>query len=322
MSARRAFLSFLALGWLLPLRQSEAQQGRVFRIGMFNHAGMPKIYEDLSLGAMRKLGYVEGQNLLVERSYGTPQEMPALASDLVRLNVDAITCGGSAAVRALMGATRKIPIVAVDLETDPVASGFASSLARPGGNLTGFFLDLPEFSAKRLEILKETLPTITRVAAIWDPSLERGPMNGLMSAARTLNLKVFLSKAQDDPTLEAAFKRAAEQKAGAVILMHSPALDGHKPRILDLAAKNHLPLMTLFASFTADGGLLSYGPNIEDLTSRMAVYVDRILKGTRPGDLPIERPAKFDFVVNMKTAKVLGVKIPHSILARADEVIR
>ncbi len=321
MNTRRALLSFIALSLLLSVRQGNAQQGRVFRVGSINQP-IPKIYDELFLARMEKLGYVEGQNLLIEYSRGTAQELPSRAADLVRVNVDVITCGGSAAVRAAMGATRKVPVVAVDLETDPVARGFASSLGHPGANLTGLFLDLPEFSAKRLEILKEALPTVTRVAALHDPAMDAGPVNGVRNAAQKLNLRVFFIEVPDGSTLEAAFKEAIERKAEAVLNMHSPGLDAYKAQMLELAARYRLPLMALFANFAADGALLSYGPNIEDLTSRMADYVDKIFKGTRPGDLPIERPAKFDFVVNLRTAKILGLKIPHSILARADDVIR
>jgi putative ABC transport system substrate-binding protein len=321
MNTRRAFLSFLTLGLAFWTRQGKAQD-KVFRIGLLNLKPIPKIYEDLILIPMQKLGYAEGKNLLVERSYGTSQELPSRAADLVRANVDVITCGGSAAVRAVMGATRRVPVVAVDFETDPVARGYASSLARPGGNLTGFFLDLPEFSAKRLEILKETLPTVTRVAALWDPSMDEGPVNAVKSAAQGLNVRVFLIEVADNPTLEAAFEEATQRRAEAILLMHSPGLDAYKTHILELAARYRLPLMALFANFAADGALLSYGPNVEDLTSRMCVYIDKILKGTKPGDLPMERPTKFDFFVNTRTAKVLGLTIPQSILARADEVIR
>lgn len=320
MSTRRAFLTFLALG-LLSARGSKAKQEKVFRIGIFNQP-VPKIYDELFLARMQKLGYVEGQNLLVEYKHAPVQELPALALDLVRANVDAIACGGSASVKALMNATRKIPVVAVDLETDPVASGFAASLAHPGGNLTGFFLDLPDFSAKRLQILKEALPKATRVAVIYDPALEPGPVNAVRNAARALNLRVFVIEVPRGSDLDAAFKVAHERRAGAVLNMHSPGLDAYKPQMLQLAARYRLPLMALFSGFAADGALLSYGPNVEDLTSRMADYVDKILKGSRPGDLPIERPAKFDFVVNLRTAKTLGLRIPQTILARADEVIR
>lgn len=322
MSNRRAFLSFLALALIVSARQPEAQQNRVVRIAILNHKPIPKAYEDLFLSAMRKLGYVEGKNMLVERSYGTPKDLPSLAADLVRTKVDVITGGGSAVVRAAMNATREIPVVAVDFETDPVARGFASSLARPGGNLTGFFLDLPQFSAKRLEILKETLPAVTRVAALHDPAMDTGPVDGVRSAAEALNLRVFFIEVADDPTLKAAFKQAAQQKAEAVLFMHSPGLDAYKALVLELAARYRLPLLALFATFAADGALLSYGPNVEDLTTRMSVYVDKILRGTSPGDLPIERPTKFDFVVNLRTTRILGLHIPQSILARADEVIR
>jgi putative ABC transport system substrate-binding protein len=320
MSTRRAFLSFFALG-LLSARIGKAEQEKVFHIGIFNQP-VPKIYDELFLARMQKLGYVEGQNLLVEYKHAPVQELPALALDLVRANVDVIACGGSASVKALMSATRKIPVVAVDLETDPVASGFAVSLAHPAGNLTGFFLDLPEFSAKRLQILKETLPKVTRVAAIWDPAMEEGPIRAVRNAARGLNLRVFVIEVPHGSDLDAAFKTAYERKVGAVLNMHSPGLDAYKPQILQLAARYRLPLIALFSGFATDGALLSYGPNVEDLTSRMADYVDKILKGSRPGDLPIESPAKFDFVVNVRTAKILGLSIPQTILTRADEVIR
>lgn len=321
MSDRRSFLSFLALGLLFPARQTGAQQDKVFRVGHLNHR-IPKVYEDLLLASMQKLGYEEGKNLLMTRAFGTSQELPSLALELVRANVDVIMCFGSATVRAAMGATRKIPVVAVDFETDPVARGFASSLAHPGGNLTGIFLDLPEFSAKRLEILKEALPSVTRVAALSDPALDRGPVDSVRNAAQALNLRVIVIDVPDGSMLEVAFKGAIEQNAAAIIMMHSPGLDAYKPQILELAAKYRLPLMVLFANFVVDGALLSYGPNVEDLTARVCVYADKVLKGTKPGDLPIERPTKFDFFVNARTAKRLGLSIPQSILARADEVIR
>ncbi len=247
MNTRRAFLSLLGLGLLLPVPHGKAQQGKVFRVGSLNHP-IPKIYDEIFSARMQRLGCVEGQNLLYETRRGTPQEFPAFALDLVRMNVDVITCAGSASVRAVMGATRKIPVVAVDLETDPVARGFASSLAHPRGNLTGLFLDLPGFSAKRLEILKETLPTVVnRVAALHDPALDTGPIDGVRNAAQKLKLKVFFIEVRDETTLEPAFQRAVQQKAGAVLFMHSPGLDAYKSQVLELAAKYRIPLMALFA---------------------------------------------------------------------------
>lgn len=320
MSDRRSFLALLGLGLLLPAEPSRAQQGKVFRIGHLNHK-IPKRYDDILVATLQNLGYEEGKNLQIQRAFGTAQELPSLALNLVRANVDVIMCAGSAAVRAAMSATRKIPVVAVDFETDPVARGYATSLSHPGGNLTGIFLDLPEFSAKRLEILNETLPGLTRVATVYDPALDRGPVNSVRGAAQALHLTVILIEVPDGSMLETAFKAATKQNAGVIIFMHSPGLDAYKDRTLQLAAKYRMPLMVLFASFVVDGALLSYGPNVEDLTARMCVYVDKIFKGAKPGDLPIERPTRFDFFVNVRTAKSLGLSLPQSILTRADEVI-
>jgi len=322
MIRRRLLLSFAALAAAAPLHKARPEERKVFRVGLLWNSPHPKMYDDLFIGAMGALGYREGDNLRFEYGFGRPDELPALAKRIAQANADLIHCGSSAAVRAAMGATRKIPVLAVDLESDPVAKGFASSLAHPGGNLTGFFLDLPEFSAKRLEVLKETLPDLSRVTVLWDPSLEGTPLVGLKTAAKTLRLRVFVSDVRDGSALDAVFRAAVDRKTGAVMVMQSPRLDSYKDHILELGAKHRLPLMAMFANFTVDGGLLNYGPNVEDLTSRSAIYADKILKGANPGDLPIQRPTKFDLVVNLKTAKVLGITIPESILLRADEVIR
>lgn len=320
---RRAFLAFLgAVGILITLREGQAQQRRLFRVGGLNLSGAPKSYTDLWSAAMRELGYIEGQNVVFETRNGTPDQLPAMASELVRLNVDLIHCASSAPVRAVMGVTRTVPVVALDLETDPVASGFAATLARPGGNLTGFFLDLPEFSAKRLEILKEALPALTRVMVLWDRSMDRAPLSGLDSGARPLGLRLFIREVEDESKIASAFEDAIAKKAGAVVIMQSPRLDGYRLQIVKLATDYRLPLMAMFQNFTVDGGLLSYGPNINELVRRTTVYADKILKGAKAGDLPIQRPEKFDFVINMRTAKALGLTIPQSVLARADEVIR
>jgi putative ABC transport system substrate-binding protein len=322
MIKRRAVISSLCLGVLLPAQWSRAQQEKLFRLGMLWPGPHPRAYDESFLDALRELGYVEGKNLVVDYRFGAPDDLASFALELIRLKVDVIHAGSSAGTRAAIAATHEIPIVAVDLETDPVASGFVSSLSRPAGNLTGIFLNFPEFTAKRLEILKETLPAVSRVATLWDSSMDRAPLSGMESVAQRLNLHVSIIELRDDSDLEPAFKRAIAQRAGVVMVMPSPRLDGYKPKILSLAASYRLPVMTLFAHFTADGGLLSYGPNIQDLLGRSAPYVDKILKGANPGDLPIQRPVKFDFVVNMKTANTLRLKIPQSVLARADDVIR
>jgi putative ABC transport system substrate-binding protein len=319
---RRAFLTSLSLGPLLMASDGKAERDRVFRLGMLWLGPHPPVYHEGVVDALRELGYVEGRNLVVDYRFGGPQELVAQAAELVGLKVDLIHAGSSAGTRAAMAATRNVPIVTVDLETDPVASGFASSVARPAGNLTGIFLNFPEFSGKRLEILKETLPRVSRIAVLWDASMDRSPLSGMDDAARRFNLRLFMVEVRDDSDLESAFKRAIQSHAGVVMVMPSPRLDGYKPQILKLGATYRLPVMTLFAHFTADGGLLSYGPNIHDMLRRSTTYVAKIFEGSKPGDLPIERPAKFDFWVNLKTAKSLHLKIPQSVLAQADEVIR
>jgi len=320
---RRAFLGFVgAVGIQMLSRQSPAQQRKVVRVGSLTLSAQPKFFTDLWLAEMRKLGYIEGENVLFDLRDGTPPRLPALTLELVHADVDLILCVSSAPVRAAMGVTRTVPIVALDLETDPIASGFAATLARPGGNLTGFFLDLPEFSAKQLEILKETLPSLTRVLVLWDPSMERAPLTGLKTASRALRLRPSIREVEDESMLPSIFEEAATKKVGAVLVMQSPTLVGYRRQIIKLAADSRVPVMGMFTNFTSEGALLSYGPNIDELYRRTAVYVDKILKGTKPGDLPIQRPEKFDFVINVRTARALGLTIPRSILARADEVIR
>jgi putative ABC transport system substrate-binding protein len=221
-----------------------------------------------------------------------------------------------------MGATRTIPVVAIDLETDPVASGFAASLARPGGNMSGFFLDLAEFSAKRLELLKETLPQIKRVVALWDPVLDRAPVTSLERAADTLGLKLLLIQVENQGDLVHAFSASANFKAGAVLVMQSPRLDILRPEILRLATDRRVPVAALFGDFAADGALMSYGPNVDDMTAQTADYIDKVLRGAKPGELPIQRPTRFDLVFNLRTAKRLGISVPPSILTRADTLIQ
>jgi putative ABC transport system substrate-binding protein len=316
---RRTFLTSVAL--ILTARDGKAENDRVFRLGLLWLGPHPPEYHQGVLDALRGFGYVEGKNLIADYGFGGPDELINLASEMVRMKADVIHAGSSAATRAAIRATRAIPVVAVDLETDPVASGFASTLAHPGGNLTGFFLNLPEFTAKRLEILKEALPGISHVAALWDSSMDKAPLSDIGSAGRRFGLRVSVIEVRDDSELESAFNQAARMKAGALMVMPSPRLDGYKPKMLKLGTAYRVPLVTLFAHFTADGGLLSYGPNIRDMLDRSATYVDKILKGTNPGDLPIQRPAKFDFVVNLKTANAFHLKVSDSVLARADEII-
>jgi len=320
MIPRRTFLKILATGALLASRDNRAQQGKVFRVGLL-YLGVQNPYGDLARESLRKLGYIEGNNLIIERGFAAPKDLPAAAQELIRKKVDVIWAGASPSVRAAMAATSTVPIVAVDLETDPIASGYVSTLSRPSRNLTGFFLDLPEFSAKRLELLHEALPTISGVTVLWDPSVDRAPLQTIHAAARTLKLRVVVAEIQAEADLDEAF-RVTAGKGGAVMVMQSPRLDAYKDHILRLGAKYRLPVVAVFANFAAGGALLTYGPNIEDMTIRSAAYVDRLLQGAKVEDLPIQRPTKFDLILNARTARSLGLTIEQSVLVRADEVLR
>ena len=271
--------------------------------------------------AIEKYGYVLGETIIGESKYGTPEELPVLAVELVGTKPDVACASSSAALRALMSATRSIPAVAIDMETDPAAAGFANSLARPGGNMTGVFLDLPEFSGKRLELLKETLPSVNHVVALWDPAMVRTPLNELIRSADILRVRLTVVDVPNEASISEATRIAVAERAGAVLIMQSPRLDQLGAQIVKQAGAARLPVFGLFANVPGAGGLLSFGPNVEELTARTAWYVDRILKGASPGDLPIQRPERFDVVVNLKAAKALGISVPALVLVRANDVI-
>jgi putative ABC transport system substrate-binding protein len=250
------------------------------------------------------------------------QKLRSAAADLVRLPVDVIVAVSSPAVNAASAATVTIPIIAIDLETDPVAKGFAASLARPSKNITGLFLDLPELNGKRLQLLKEFVPTLSRVAVLWDPSLDPTPLKAAELAARTVSVDLQVASAGRREDFAPALGEATRQHAGALLVVQSPAFDLYAKDIADLALKYRLPSIGLFNEFAKSGGLASYGPDLRALFAQSANYVDRILKGAHVGSLPIERPVRFELVVNVKTANVLGLTIPQSILAGADEIIQ
>jgi len=317
---RRAFLSLLGAG--LVVGEVRAEKGKSHRVGALNFRSMRPVIMQTVTVALRERGYVEGENLSAEFRFGDPEEFRALAAELVRLDPDLLLCGSSGPLRALMAETRSIPVVAVDLETDPIAAGFAATLARPGSNLTGLFLDLPEFSAKRLELLKEILPGTRRVLALWDPALDRAPVASLERAAAALSLGLLLQPVDDGTALIDAFKAASQAKAGAVMVMQSPRLDALSGEILELGAQHRIPVAALFGHYAAEGALLTYGPDVDAMTSRIGDYVDRILKGSKAGDLPIQRPDRFQLILNTRTAKRLGITIPQSVLVRADIVIQ
>ena len=273
---------------------------------------------------LRQLGYMEGKNLTIEERFanGKLDRQPPLASELVNSKVDAIVVGGATGVRAARLATNTIPIVMAFISDDPVQAGFVASLARPGGNITGLTSISTELSGKRLELLKEAIPKVSRVAFIRDPTNPATAPAETETAARVLKVKLQLLTAQNAGEFENAFRAAVTGRADAVIIQSGGLFTTHQPLIINLAAKNRLPAMFTEQSYVSAGGLMAYATNITDLYRRAAVYVDKILKGATPADLPVERPMKFEFIINLKTAKQIGVIIPPNLLARADRVIR
>lgn len=252
---------------------------------------------------------------------GNSELLASMAAELVARPVHVILAIGPAAVEAARAATSALPIVALDLESDPVASGFIASLARPGGNITGLFLDFPEFSKKWLELLKETVPSATNIAVFWDPASGQSQLHAAEAAAKTFNLNVLVEKVSTQSDVERAFQVATAQRAEALLILPSPFVGGNTKLLSELTAAHRLPAITLFTDFARQGGLLAYGPNLLTAYRQQGVMVAKLLRGASAAETPVERPAKFEFVLSLKAADSLGITVPSSILLRADEVI-
>jgi putative ABC transport system substrate-binding protein len=272
---------------------------------------------------LRDLGYVDGRNLVVavRSANGMPAALPRKAAELVKLGVDVIFATGPAAIRAAMDATRSVPVVALDLETDPVKAGWARTLSRPGGNLTGLFLDLPGMAAKWLELLSATVPAVRRAGLLWDSSTGTAQLEAAQAAAPRFGWDLHVIEVRDTATLDAALKAGVGGGASALVMLSSPLISTSSRMLADFVVKNRLPAISPFRRFSEAGGLLSYGPDFDDFRGRSASYVDKILRGAKAAELPIEQPTKFELVINLKAGKALGVAIPPSMLVRADAVI-
>jgi putative tryptophan/tyrosine transport system substrate-binding protein len=328
--ARLAFLGTLAGGLLATPLAAEAQQAaKVPRIGYLetNRAASPHLSEAFRQG-LRDLGYVEGRNVVIESrdAEGKFERFPALAAELVALKVDVIVVAGTPGTLAAKQATRTLPIVFA-AASDPVGSGLVTSLARPGGNITGLSLLTPELVGKRLEQLTQAVPGVSRVVVLWQPSghgegTDKDMLKGADAAARALGVRLQVVEARGPADFDRAFSDMTRARAGALTVLPSSMFNSERSRLVDLAAKNRLPAVYPWREFVDAGGLMAYGPNLADLYRRAATYVDKILKGAKPGDLPVEQPTKFELVINLKTAKALGLTIPQSLLQRADEVIQ
>jgi putative tryptophan/tyrosine transport system substrate-binding protein len=318
-------VSFLATLLFVSLHFVEAQQPKkVPRIGLLVPSSSDSPRRDAFLQGLRDLGYVEGKNIAIEYRYteGELDRLPDLAAELVRLNVDVIVTAAISSVRAAKKATATIPIVFASVG-DAVDSGLVSSLARPGGNATGLTFLAPELDGKRLELLKEAFPKVTRVAFLWRVPAARGdPLKEAEAVAKTLGLRLQSVEVRGPDDFESAFKAAKSGGAEALIVISNPLSNTYRARIVDLAAKNQLPAIYPSTDFVENGGLMSYAPDFLYNWRRAAIYVDKILKGAKPADLPVEQPKKFEFVINLKAAKQIGVTIPANVLARADKVIK
>jgi len=304
---------------------AEAQQAKkVHRVGRLVAGRGSWLMDETFTQALRQLGWVKGRNIAFESRLAEVQldRLPDLAAELVRLKVDVIV-GGGAAVHAAKRTTRSVPIVFV-MDGDPVGEGLVESLARPGGNLTGLTLISPDLTAKRLELIKEAFPNVRRVGVLWNPTNSSSAVEFREgeSAARRLGLKFQSLAVRASSDFESTFRAAARDRADALLIITDPVTDAHHFQILDFVVGNRLPTMHGERTFVEAGGLISYGPSLVDLWRRAATYVDRILKGAKPADLPVERPTKFELVINLKTAKQIGLTIPPNVLARADKVIK
>jgi putative ABC transport system substrate-binding protein len=328
--ARRTFIALVSGVLLVAPLAAEGQQhaGKIPKIGYLS--GFSPEYDNTWLAAFRQglqdIGYVQGKTILIEERHVSPgrdENLPQLAAQLVRLKVDLLVVAGTPAAQAAKTLTGAIPIVMTNA-ADPVGTGLVASLARPGGNITGLSDFNTAVVAKRLELLKELIPSAIRVAALLNPANPANPpqITLTQAAASALGVTILSFEAERANEIARAFVTMKRERSTGLIVIGDPTLGAHRKLILELAAKNRLPAVYSQSQWVSAGGLMSFGTNFADLYRRAATYVDKILKGAKPADLPVEQPTKFELVINLKTAKALGLTIPPSLLSRADEVIQ
>lgn len=323
---RRSFITVMAAGLVVRPLGAGAQPAKPVRVGVLRAAPDALIFRqgfEVFRQVLHENGFAEGANLTIEYRVraGTAEEMSALAGELAQSRMDAIVAIGPVAVRAAAGATRTVPIVAVDLESDPMAEGFVTSLARPGGNLTGLFLDLPALSGKWIELLREMVPRLSRIGVLWDPATPPNLLRGAEAAAGTVRVEIFPVKAGAPEEVAPAFRAAIEKRVGGVLVLSSPLFYSARGQIVAMAARHRLPTIMPFPEFAEDGGLMAYGASVPGMYRQAGEVMVKVLRSGRPGDIPVERPTRFELIVNGKTAASLGLVVPRSLLARADKVI-
>jgi len=322
---RRTFITAMAGGLLAAPLAAEAQPaGKLYRVGILSTANprSASIFRAFEQ-RLRELGYVDGQNLAVEFRYaeGKVDRLPGFAAELIRLDMNVIVTTTDPATRAAKEATANIPIVMLAINYDPVALGYIASLARPGGNITGLFFQHRELTAKRFELFKEMLPTPSRLTILSD-SLTVDQLKAVEAANRSVGLKLQPLELRNPPyDFESVFRVVTQSRAEALFVLESPFIFRERTQIAHLSLRNRLPTSFAFREYVGAGGLISYGVNFLDMWRRAAEYTDKVLKGAKPGDLPVEQATKIELVINLKTAKALGLTIPPSLLQRADQVI-
>jgi putative ABC transport system substrate-binding protein len=323
---RRDFITLLggaATTW--PLAARAQQLGKVSRIG-FLFPGTEAI-APIRIAAFREglraAGYREPEQieLIIRVTGGDPTRVAPMAQELIERNVDILVPLSPAAVRATTSLTSTIPILAFDLETDPIGSGLVKSLARPGGNVTGVFFDFPEFSKKWLELMKETLPQLSKIGVLWDPATGLTQRRAIEAVAAVMNITLDVVEVRALADLNAAMAAAVRNPVDALVMLSTPLVGGSSQPLAEFTLQRRLPAVTLFPDFARSGGLMGYGPNINDGYRQLARMVAKTLQGDKPAELPVELPTKFELVVNLKTAKAIGIELPTSVLLRADEVI-
>ena len=323
---RRDFITLVGGAVALPLGvRAQQRTGKVHRIGYLGSGTAVPLMLDAFRQGLRELGWVEGQNIVIDYRFAEGQydRLPGLADELVRLKVDVIAASPTPAALAAKNATETIPIVGIGFD-NPVQHGLITSLARPGGNVTGLSYGVgPEIFGKDVELLREIIPAVRHVAVLSNPA---GPnhvsmISNVKTAARSLGVELLLLEVRGPDEFDGAFAAMANERVGALFVFGDPMLSIHRARLAELAVQNRLPSMHTNRPHVEAGGLMCYGPSFSDLWRRAAAYVDKILKGAKPADLPVEQPTKFELVINLKTAKAIGIVIPQSILLRADEVI-
>jgi putative ABC transport system substrate-binding protein len=321
---RRTFISLVGAAAAWPVATHAQSSGKIFQVGVLYPGPQTVMISRVAAirsGLLAGGLHVEQFEIVARAGDGNPAKLPPMAVDLIASKVDVICALSPAAVRAARAASNTVPIIAIDLESDPVEAGFIATNARPNGNITGLFLDFPDFSKKWLEVLKETLPGLSTVAVLWDSATGPYQLNSIKIAAKTLGITIALLEIRRPDELEFSFESIAQSKAGALLMLSSPLISANTKLLGELSLKHRLPAITLFSEFARDGGLMAYGPNLLGSIRHAALMATKVLLGANPATTPIESPTKFEFILNLKTAQTFGLAIPPSVLLRADEVI-